>query len=150
MHDDHGPGPTSGRRARNFCDRRLWITDDDAMGLYASVRGWVDCFDGQEELVREIVDRYDDESYSRGWSILTGPNGDVCVVYCGTIREQSIDWLLEQVKAIATLPPPVDPEDRIRGLFLVHHQAHGVQEWQVRDGHLVVEPVQHRYDYLYA
>ncbi len=120
------------------------------MGSYVSVRGWVDCVDGQEELVREIVDRYDDEFYSRGWSTLTGPNGDVCVFYCGTIRESSIDWLLDQIKAMAILPPPIDPEDRIRGLFLVHHEQHGMQEWQVRDGQVLIEPLQGRYDYLDA
>ena len=88
------------------------------MGTYVSVRGWVDCVDGQEALVREIIDRHDDRFYSRGWSTLTGPNGSVCVFYCGTIREDAADWLLNQVRAIAILPPPTDAEDRIRGLFL--------------------------------
>jgi hypothetical protein len=120
------------------------------MGVNVSVRGWVDCADGQEALVREIVDRYDDAFYSRGWSTLTGPNGSVCVFYCGTIREQAVDWLLDQVRAMASVPPPADPEDRIRGLFLVHDEVRGMQEWQVRDGQLVVEPVHDRYDYLYA
>jgi hypothetical protein len=120
------------------------------MGVNVSVRGWVDCADGQEALVREIIDRHDDGFYSRGWSTLTGPNGSVCVFYGGTIREQAVDWLLEQVRAIAMVPPPADPEDRIRGLFLVHHEVQGMQEWQVRDGQLLVEAAGSRYDYLYA
>ncbi len=109
------------------------------MGVNVSVRGWVDCADGQEALVREIIERHDDGFYSRGWSTLTGPNGSVCVFYGETIREQATNWLLE-----------ADPEDRIRGLFLVHHEVQGMQEWQVRDGQLLVEPAGSRYDYLYA
>ena len=120
------------------------------MGVYVSVRGWVDCEDGQETLVREIIDRHDDGFYSRGWYTFTGPNGSVGVFYCGTIREQAADWLLDQVRAIASVPPPVDPDDRIRGLFLVHHEIHGMQEWQVRDGQVDIAPVPDRYDYLYA
>lgn len=120
------------------------------MGVYVSVRGWVDCADGQEALVREIVDRHDDGFYSQGWSTHIGPNRDVCVFYGGTIREQATDWLLQQVRAIASLPPPRDAEDRIRGLFLVHHEVHGMQEWQVRDGQVDIAPVPDRYDYLYA
>ncbi len=96
------------------------------------------------------MDRYDDGFYSRGWSTLTGPNEPVGVFSFGTVREQSVDWLLDQIRAMATLPPPADPEDRIRGLFLVHHELHGIQEWQVRDGQLIVQPVRDRYDYLYA
>jgi hypothetical protein len=125
--------------------------EDRGMGVYVTVRGWVDCVEGQEALVREIVDRYDDGFYSRGWSTLTGPNRDVCVFYGGTIRESATEWLLDQVRAIALIPPPpMDPEDRIRGLFLVHHEVQGMQEWQVRDGQLLVETAGSRYDYLYA
>ena len=44
----------------------------------------------------------------------------------------------------------MDPDNRIRGLFLVHHEVQGMQEWQVRDGQLLVEHAGSRYDYLYA
>jgi hypothetical protein len=124
--------------------------EDQRMGVYVSVRGWVDCADGQDALVREILDGYDDGFYSRGWATVTGPNGSACIFYCGTIREQAMDWLLEQVRAMSIVSPPADPEDRIRGFFLVHHEVHGTQEWQVRDGQLIVEPAHDRYDFLYA
>jgi hypothetical protein len=120
------------------------------VGVYVSVRGWVECVDGQETLVRDIVDRYDDGFYSRGWSIVTGPNGATCAVYCGDVREQAVEWFLGQLRDIASLPPPVDVEDRVRGLFLAHHEANGMQEWQLRDGQLIIEPIRDRYDYLHA
>lgn len=120
------------------------------MGVYVSVRGWVDCYDGQETLVQQIVDRYDEPFYSRGWSVVVGPNRDVCVVYCGTIREQSVEWLLNQLRDIATLPPPIDVDDRVRGLFFANHEETGTQEWQIRDGRLVIKPSDGQYDYLYA
>lgn len=51
---------------------------------------------------------------------------------------------------MAIVAPPADPEDRIRGWFFAHHEPHGMQEWQVRDGRLTVEPDQDRYGYPYA
>jgi hypothetical protein len=44
--------------------------EDQGMSVNVSVRGWVDCADGQEALVHEIIDRHDDAFYSRGWSTL--------------------------------------------------------------------------------
>jgi hypothetical protein len=120
------------------------------VGVYVSVRGWVDCSDGQETLIQEIVDRYDDGFYSRGWSIVRGPNETACVFYYGTVHEQAVEWLLDQVRNVASLPPPIDVEDRVRGLFFAHHELNGMQEWQVRDGQLFIEPAGDRYDYLYA
>ncbi|MBO4205985.1 hypothetical protein, partial [Micromonospora echinofusca] len=120
------------------------------MGVYLGVRGWVECADGQEALVWEVVHRHDDGFYSQGWSTLTGPNGDTCVFYCGTIRAQATGWLLGQLREIAAIPPPVDPADRVRGFFLAHHEEHGTQEWQLRDGDLTVAPTDGRYDYLAA
>jgi hypothetical protein len=158
------PQPTEGQAEENpgrrscgetpaapqLSDTCLPYVGDQGTGVCVSVRGWVNCAEGQEALVREIVDRNDDGFYSRGWSTLTGPNGSVCVFFGGTIHEQAVDWLLDQVRAIALVSPPMHPEDRIRGLFLVHDEMHGMQEWQVRDGQLVVEPIPDRYDYLYA
>lgn len=114
------------------------------------MQGWLDCPEGQERLVKDIVDRYDDGSYSQGWSIVTGPNDTVCVFYCGYIRESALEWLHDQLREIAGLPPPIDIEDRIRGLFFALHEGKGTQEWQVRDGQLLIEPLSSRYDYLFA
>jgi hypothetical protein len=122
------------------------------VGAYVSVRGWVDCVDGQDSAVKEVVERQSENSYSRGWSAVTGPNGDTCVFYCGTIRESAVGWFLDQLREIARLPPPIDVEDRVRGLFLAHHDVSGMHEWQVRDGQLFIEHDQDqgRYDYLFA
>ncbi|MEH1017742.1 hypothetical protein V6U90_32300 [Micromonospora sp. CPCC 206060] len=120
------------------------------MGVYLSVRGWLECVDDQERLVWDIVRRHDDDFYSRGWSTLSGPNGDTCVFYCGTIREQATEWFLGKLRDIARIPPPADPADLVRGLFLAHHEQHGMQEWQLRDGGLFVASTGGRYDYLAA
>ena len=120
------------------------------MGVYLSVRGWLDCQDEQLEAIQEVIRRHDDGFYSGGWSTARGPNGALCVVYCGTIRESGAEWLLAQLREAAVIPPPADPEDTVRGLFLVHHDESGMQEWQVRDGKVLVEPLPGRYDYLQA
>ncbi|WP_051167386.1 hypothetical protein [Actinoplanes sp. N902-109] len=105
--------------------------------------------DGQREAIRDVLRRRVDGFYDRGWSEVSGPNGDVCFVYCGTIREAGGEWLLGQLAEIALIPAPAtDPEDAIRGLFLVHHEQTGMQEWQIRDGQVVVAALPKRYDYL--
>ena len=119
------------------------------MSAYLSVRGWLDFVAEQRDAVRAILQRHDDGFYSRGWTEVNGPNGDSCLVYCGTIRESGAEWLLEQLQELAAVPAPAgDPEDVVRGLLFVHHEVSGMQEWQVRDGRVKAEPLPGRYDYL--
>lgn len=120
------------------------------MGVYVSVRGWLDCEDEQLDAIQAILRQHDDGFYGAGWSTVRGPNGAVCVVYCGTIRESAVDWLLGQLREAARVPPSADPEDTVRGLFLAHHEQTGMREWQVRDGQVLVASLPGRYDYLQA
>ncbi|WP_173745277.1 hypothetical protein [Actinoplanes sp. TFC3] len=71
--------------------------------------------------MRAVLRRHDDGFYSHGWNEVNGPNGDSCLVYCGTVRESGTEWLLDQLREIAVIPA------------FVHHEVSGMQEWQIRD-----------------
>ncbi|MGW4688113.1 hypothetical protein ACWEPM_24920 [Streptomyces sp. NPDC004244] len=118
------------------------------MGVYVSVRGWLECDEVQLATVQEIISSHADDHYSNGWS---APRQQVnwtrYVFYGADLRESALDWLMIQIREIARIPASDDDGDRIRGLFLASHEVDGSTEWQVRDGQLVVSPADtgHRY-----
>ena len=71
--------------------------------------------------------------------------------FVGIIPAVSLGWLNDQLRAIAAIPAtdPID-NDRVRGLFFVHHDAEGRAELQIRDGELHILPGDPRHDYLDA
>ena len=76
------------------------------MGMYASVRGWLEVDHKQREAVATVIAAAGHDLYSGGWAFPVRPfNWNLYVFYGGDIREAELPWLREQVESIAALPP---------------------------------------------
>jgi hypothetical protein len=121
------------------------------VGVYVSVRGWLECDEKQLDAIEAIVVSGDDNPYAGGWGLPRRPFGWISYVfYCGDVREQAVDWLLDQLGDIARIPASDADGDRVRGLFLASHEVDGMSEWQIRDGQVFITPADGRYRYLDA
>ena len=120
------------------------------MGIYVSVRGWLECDAKQLAAIQAIIDAHDDGRYSHGWGTPRHQVGWACRVFFGVdMRESAVEWFLEQMREIAAVPADAE-EDRVTGLFLASHEVTGMNEWQIRDGQLFIAPGDDRYHYLDA
>jgi hypothetical protein len=121
------------------------------VGIYVSVRGWLQCDEKQLAAIKAITDPHDDDFYAGGWSLPRRHfNWTHYVFYGGDIRDQSVGPFLGQLREIACVPPSDADNDRVRGLFLASHETCGMTEWQVRDGQVLATPADRRYRYLDA
>ncbi|MGW4195548.1 hypothetical protein [Streptomyces sp. NPDC005004] len=122
------------------------------MGVYVSVRGWLECDESQLRAVQEIVAAHDDgHHYTSGWGVpRRHVNWTHYVFFGADIRESALDWFTGQIEEIARIPASDDDGDLVQGLFLVSHEVDGMSEWQVRDGRLFIAPADARYRYLDA
>ncbi|WP_216210928.1 hypothetical protein [Amycolatopsis aidingensis] len=79
----------------------------------------------------------------------TKPVNWTCYIfYGGDIRQQAVDWLLDQLRAIARLPASDADDDLVRGMFLASHEIDGMSEWQIRGGQVHITSADDRYRYL--
>lgn len=119
------------------------------MGSYVSIRGWLECDYAQIESVQEIILAHDDY-YSGGWGEPRKQYNGAFMFYAASIREQSFDWFMDQLRELAEIPVHAhqDDMDRICGYFLVSHEVNGMTELQVRDGRVAVRPADERLKYL--
>ncbi|MFI9810291.1 hypothetical protein ACIHEJ_39460 [Streptomyces sp. NPDC052301] len=120
-----------------------------------SVRGWLQCDDGQLAQIKEIVGADDPErTYSGGWAFPARQYNYVrWAFYGGDIRAVSLDWFEERLRQIARIPASYQDgeyDDRPRGLFLVSHDVDGMREWRVHNGDLVIGLPDGDYRYLDA
>lgn len=121
------------------------------MGIYVSVRGWLECDQKQLDAIQAVIASRDDNHYTGGWGLPRQPfNWTYYVFYGGDIRQHAVDWLLDQLSDIARIPASDEDGDRVRGLFLASHEVDGMSEWQVRDGQVLITPADNRYQYLDA
>ncbi|MFG3257240.1 hypothetical protein [Streptomyces sp. NPDC048172] len=119
------------------------------MGVYVSVRGWLECDGTQLAAVREIIAAHDDGRYADGWGAPRRHlNWTHYLFYGADIRASALDWLTGQLGEIARVPASDEDGDRVQGLFLASHEIDGMSEWQVREGRLFVAPADRRYRYL--
>ncbi|MEV4216626.1 hypothetical protein [Nonomuraea sp. NPDC049725] len=110
------------------------------MGAIVYVRGWLEFNGLRDEAARVIGD-------DPGWSF---PEGWFDVAsYLRAVPAPLLADLEERVRAVAALPAADEDGDRVCGLFLVFHEVHGQDEWQVRDGGLHIRPAPPDYDYLW-
>ncbi|MFC8721873.1 hypothetical protein [Kitasatospora sp. NPDC057198] len=123
------------------------------MGTYVSIRGWVDCCeDGQVRLLREIAaaERAGERGYRGGWTFpAEQPMWDDVAFFAAHGRTGYEESVREMLRRVAALPA-VDEDDRVRGVFRVHHEVDGAAEWQLRDGGLRCVPAPPGHDYLDA
>ncbi|MFI9046075.1 hypothetical protein [Streptomyces sp. NPDC053427] len=119
------------------------------MGLYVSIRGWLECDATQLVSVQEIISSPAEDHYSNGWSTpRQHVNWTHYIFYGADIRESALDWFMNQIRQIARIPAPDDDGDLIRGLFLASHEVDGTAEWQVREGQLFIAAADARHQYL--
>jgi hypothetical protein len=110
--------------------RRLLV-----MGVYASVRGWLEVDHKQRAAVESVITAAYRDLYSGGWGFPAHPfNWSLYVFYGGDLRETELPWLRDQVSRIAALPPVDDDDDMPVGLFVVSDERAVVRVWEVRDG----------------
>lgn len=123
------------------------------MGVMVSVRGWLECDDGQLAQIKEIVESDDPQrTYSGGWAFPARQyNSGGWAFYGGNIRAVSLDWFEERLRQIARIPASYEDseyDERPRGLFLVSHEVDGMSEWRVNNGVLVIGRPDGDYHYL--
>ena len=105
------------------------------MGIYVSIRGWLECDKQQLAAIEQIITTHDDGFYTGGWSLPRKPFNWTCYLfYGGDLREQEVDWMLGQLREIAQIPASDADNDLVSGLFLASHEETGASEWQLRDG----------------
>lgn len=110
------------------------------MGMFASVRGWVELMHDQRAAAEHVIQRNRHDLYSGGWAFPAEPfNWSLYVFYGGDVRGHEVPWLRSQVEQLAAFPPDEDG-DRPRGLFVVTDERGGAETWQVRDGEVTVYP----------
>ena len=121
------------------------------MGIYVSVRGWLECDERQLAAIRTVIDADDDGHYSGGWGAPRQHiNWTHYVFYGAEMRESALDEFREQVQEIARIPASNADGDRVTGLFFASREIHGMTEWHVRDGQVFITPGDERYHYLDA
>lgn len=119
------------------------------MGVYVSVRGWLECDDEQLVRVREIISAHDDNFYNGGWAFPAKPfSWTSYAFYGGDLRDHEAHWLLEELKEITEIPSSDDEGGDVRGFFVATHETAGSTEWQLRGGRLLVYPAGERYQFL--
>ncbi|WP_431930697.1 hypothetical protein [Nonomuraea jabiensis] len=113
------------------------------MSAWVYIRGWLE-FSGQRSEAERIIRREEAE----GWAFPEGGWLDAAC-YARAVRESEADEVLARIRRIAALPPADEDGDRVSGLFFAFHEVKGQQEWQVRDGGVLVGPAPPRYGYLW-
>ncbi|WKU42893.1 hypothetical protein Q3V23_01765 [Streptomyces sp. VNUA116] len=117
------------------------------MGAYVSIRGWLECDEGQFTAARKVISSHEGDHYSHGWGAPRRHiNWTYYLFYGANIRESAVNWFTGQLREIARIS---DADGYfVRGLFLASHEAAGMTEWQVREGRLFTSPADTRYQYL--
>ena len=78
------------------------------MGMYASVRGWLEADRRQRAAVEAVIEAAHRDLYSGGRAFPERPfNRALYVFYGGDIREAELPWLRAQVETMAPCLPPM-------------------------------------------
>ncbi|MET8150566.1 hypothetical protein ACIBSW_21435 [Actinoplanes sp. NPDC049668] len=105
------------------------------MGMYASVRGWLEIDFKQRGIAERIIEQHRHDLYSGGWAFPSVPfNWSLYLFYGGDIRQSEVPWIRDQVEQLARMPPVDEDDDWPTGLFVVTAEEHeGAQLWQIRE-----------------
>jgi hypothetical protein len=105
------------------------------MGMYASVRGWLQVDHKQRAAVEAVIKVARRDLYSGGWAFPERPfNWSLYVFYGGDISEAELPWLRGQVESMASLTPVDEDGDMPVGLFVISDERAKVSVWEIRDG----------------
>lgn len=99
------------------------------MGVYVSIRGWIEMWDEMRPLVRDLIQRDEDHirGYANSWCFPEEGGGLSRFAFYGcTVREIAVDDVRAQVRRIAETVSVADGEytDFPEGDFLVEHESH--------------------------
>ncbi|WP_377273443.1 hypothetical protein [Peterkaempfera sp. SMS 1(5)a] len=123
--------------------------EDDAVGVFVSIRGWLECDEQQLAAIKQVIANHSDEHYSGGWGFpVRHFNWTYYVFYGGDVRESAVDWFMDQLQSMAAIPASDEDGDRVQGLFVASSEVAPQVEWQVRDGSVITQPTDHRHGYL--
>jgi hypothetical protein len=105
------------------------------MGMYASIRGWVEIAFEQRVSAERIIEQNRHDLYSGGWAFPPKPfNWTLYLFYGGDIRQGEVPWLRHQVEQLARLPPVDEDDDWPQGLFVVTaEESEDARMWQIRE-----------------
>lgn len=105
------------------------------MGMYVSVRGWVELDFAQKPYAERVIEAYEDGLYSGGWAWPAKPfNWTLYLFYGGDVRESALPEIRAQVEELAALPPVDEDGDRPQGVFVLTDERGQARCWQMRDG----------------
>jgi hypothetical protein len=105
------------------------------MGMYASVRGWIELDHKQRRQAEQIIEQAQDDPYSGGWGFPARPfNWTLYLFYGGDVREQALPQIRAQIERLAFLPPADEDGDRPRGLFVVTDERGNAERWEIQEG----------------
>ncbi|MEV3980821.1 hypothetical protein [Nonomuraea sp. NPDC049758] len=109
------------------------------MGMYVSVRGWLELGFAQKPDADRIV--ADDDPYSGGWAWPVKPfNWTLYLFYGGDVREGALHEIRAKVERLAALPPLDEDGDRPRGVFVVTDERGRARCRHVREGAVLDVP----------
>jgi hypothetical protein len=99
------------------------------MGVFVSIRGWVEACDEQVPLIRALIERDEDQigHYADSWCFQTVGGGSSRFVFFGcTVRDAAVVQVRAQVRRIAqTVFTHDGPHvDYPQGDFLLEHESH--------------------------
>ena len=99
------------------------------MGVYVSIRGWIETCVEQLPLIRAVIEQDEDEigDYTHSWCFPAAGGGFSCFVFFGcTVRTVAVESLRAQVRRIAETVKTYDGEsvDFPEGDFLLEHECH--------------------------
>ncbi|MBL7252778.1 hypothetical protein [Paractinoplanes lichenicola] len=105
------------------------------MGMYASVRGWLEIDWEQRDEAERIITSHPHDLYAGGWAFPRAPfNWTLYLFYGGDIRQGEVSWLYGIVEELARMTPVDEDLDWPRGLFMVTAEGReGAETWQVRE-----------------
>nr|CEL14600.1 hypothetical protein [Kibdelosporangium sp. MJ126-NF4]CTQ96771.1 hypothetical protein [Kibdelosporangium sp. MJ126-NF4] len=110
------------------------------------MRGWLECDNDQLDGIKAIIAAHDKGwDYSKYWAFPELGSLGQFAFYGGSIREQATDWLLDQIREMATLTGVDEDNPWVHGMFLASHEVDGMSEWLVSGGQLVITPADPKY-----
>ena len=99
------------------------------MGVFVSIRGWIEADDEQLPLIRALIERDEDDvgDYSRSWCFQKVGGGFSRFVFFGcTVRSVAVKQVRAQVRRLAENVVSHDGPhvDHPQGDFLFEHESH--------------------------
>ena len=105
------------------------------MGVFVSIRGWIEACDEQLPLIRALIQRDEDNvgRYTDSWCFQTTGGGWSHFVFFGcTVRAAAVERVQAQVRRIAETVATHDGPyvDYPQGDFLLEHESHEAEPEQ--------------------